>query len=161
MNYTEIRNQIQTGDLIAVRKAKTLFNRMTQFFTRGPYTHTGVAIWIGARLFMAEINDGRNHLVPISQLDQFDVYKAPAGLTNIDEAIFYWLARPIDYGYLALGVIGLIEWLRLKVFVHWRRILVCSGFCVAIYETAGWPAHSRMVSPNELASELELRFAVG
>lgn len=151
---------IQTGDLIAVRKAHGILGRLTQFFTRSPYTHVGIAIWLGGELFMAELNGGRNHLIPLAQLDDYDVYQCPEGLINIEASIQAWLKLPINYGFAAFIAIGVLDWFKIKAFVHWRKILVCSGYCVAIYETAGWPEHSRVISPRELASELTLKLEV-
>lgn len=164
MEYAAIRDSIKTGDLIAVRNGTGIRNRLVAFFTRGPYTHCGLAIWIAGRLYMTELNDGFNHLVPLSQLDDmaFDVYAHPPELTEdaLEAAIMSWLASKVDYGYLAFFTIGLLDWLRVKAFVHWRRIMVCSGYCVANWETAGWAEHSRILSPVDLAAEVVLKFAV-
>lgn len=151
---------INTGDLIAVRKAHSLLGRATQFFTRSAYTHAGLAIWIEGGLYLAELNGGRNHLIPISQLDNYDVYECPEGLTGVRSSILKWLQTPVDYGFAALFIIGLLDWFKIKMFVHWRKILVCSGFCVAIYEDAGWPEHTRIISPAGLASELKLKLEI-
>lgn len=152
MNYDEARTRIKTGDLIAVRDVHNWLGRLTQFFTRSPYTHTGVAVWLGDRLFMADLNSGRNALHAVSQLASFDVFEAPEGLkaADIEFSLFDWLAKPINYGVLAFLVIGLKCYLKLKTFIHWRKIIVCSGGSVQIYEGAGWPEHSRMISPGEL-----------
>jgi hypothetical protein len=165
MEYSQARGLIATGDLIAVRTASGLLGRATQFFTRGPYTHTGLALWLCGRLFMTEINGGRNHLVPLSQLNavDFDVYAHPPELdpAALDAAIHEWLAARVDYGYLAFVAIGLLEWLRLKLTVPWRKILVCSGYCVANWESAGWHATcSRVVSPTKLAAQVRRKFTV-
>lgn len=153
-------NRIDTGDLIAVRTAHSIMGRLTQFFTRSPYTHVGIAIRLADAIFVAELNGGRNHLVPLSQLADYDVYAQPPDLIDIDGAIWYWLQRPINYGFVAFIVIGLLDWCRIQTFLHWRQILVCSGYCVAIYETAGWPEHSRIISPRELAACLALKLTV-
>jgi hypothetical protein len=71
---------------------------------------------------------------------------------RIEGAIFDWLASPISYGFLAFLVIGLKCFLGIKSFIHWRQIIVCSGGSVEIYEMAGWPEHSRMISPGELTT---------
>lgn len=160
MLYEEARTQIATGDLIAVRDAHSWLGRLTQLITRSTYTHTGVAIWVGDRLYMAELNGGRNHLVPPSQLKNFDVMACPAGLVNIEEAILVSLTHPIDYGFAAFVMIGLLNLLHLKLFVHWRRIIVCSGYCVAVYESAGWPERSRTISPQELVDQLDLKLLI-
>lgn len=160
MNYADARPLIATGDLISVRTAHGFMGRLTQIVTRSPYTHSGIARWMGDELYMAELNGGRNHLIPMSQLTNFDVYAPPDGLTDIDGAIREWLRVAIPYGFLAFAVIGVLDLLRLTTFVHWRRILVCSGYCVAIYETAGWPEHTRILSPRALAALLRFKFNV-
>ena len=169
MNYEQARSNIKTGDLIGVRDVHGLLGKATTFFTRKPYTHTGVAVWVGDRLFMADLNSGRNALHPLSQVGSFDVCDPPAGIPRdfIERAIFDWLAKPIDYGYLAFLVIGLRCFLKLKTFIHWRKIVVCSGGSVTIYELAAdamilagkappsaWEDHNRMLSPGELVEEL-------
>jgi hypothetical protein len=160
MDYSEYSGLIKTGDLIAIPTAHNILGKLTQFFTRNVYTHVGVALWIGGELFVAELNGGRNHLIPIIQLKEFDVYFCPDGLTDVEGAIRKWLSYPVDYGFIAFVAIGLLTWLKIKYFVHWRRILVCSGYCVAIYETAGWPEFSRVVSPGQLTDQLILNFKV-
>lgn len=169
MRYADARDKVLTGDLIGVRDTHGLLGRATVLFTRKPYTHTGVAVWCGARLFMADLNSGRNSLHPLSQLNDFDVCSMPEGLdrTCVERALFDWLANPISYGYLAFLVIGLRCFLGLKTFIHWRSIVVCSGGSVSIYELAarymkgfgmaipkGWDDHNRMLSPGELVDEL-------
>ena len=160
MTYDEYAPLIDTGDLIVVPTAHSLLGKLTQFFTRSPYTHAGMAIWIGGELFVAELNGGRNHLIPIIQLQEFDVYACPEGLINIHSSIRKWLSYKVEYGFIALVCIGLLNWLRIEYFVNWRRILVCSGYCVAIYQTAGWGRFSRVVSPGQLAAALKLKFKV-
>ena len=164
MNYNDVRSSIKTGDIILVRKSHGILGAMTKFFTHSPYTHSGIAVWKTDGLYMAELNGGLNHLIPLSQLKDipFDVYACPAELdqTKIEIAISVWLREPIDYGYGAFVAIGLLEYLRIKIFVHWRKILVCSGYVVAILETAGWSEHSRVVSPQELSELLNLKFEV-
>lgn len=173
-DYQRARPLIRDGDLIAVRGSH-LIDRLTSIVTRSPYTHTGVAVWLDGRLFMADLNSGRNHLTALSCIDNFDVFMPPIGIdrTQIRKAVFDWLAKPISYGMLAFVVIGLKCALRLKVFIHWRKIIVCSGGSVEIYENAAhamaaagarppkaWLDHTRMLSPGELADELRFAMSV-
>jgi hypothetical protein len=151
---------IETGDLIAVRTAHGILGRLTQIITRSPYTHAGIAVWLAGELFVAELNGGRNHLIPVCQLTNYDVYAQPDGLGNVGSAIRAWLRYPVNYGFLAFVAIGLLNWFRIKMFVHWRKVMVCSGYCVAIYESAGWPERSRVISPRELAAMLKLKLEV-
>lgn len=176
MDYDTARRQIETGDLIASHDMHGFLGWLTTLFTRDPRTHTGIAVWLGGRLFMADLNSGRNHLTALSCVKKFDVCAPPPGLPRdlIENAIFDWLANPISYGYAAFIVIGLKCLLRIKAFIHWREDVVCSGASVSIYEAAagaalaqrgidvpGWREHNRMVSPGELARELPFKFPVG
>lgn len=162
MLYDQARDLVETGDVILVTTSHSWLSRLTQIVTRSPYHHAGVAIWIGNRLYMAELNGGRNHTIPMSQLVEFDVYKRPAEVTveGATYAIYQWLAQVIEYGFGAFLAIGLLNLCRIKLFVHWRKYIVCSGFVVAILETAGWPERSRVISPRELAEQLELKISV-
>ncbi|MFZ6747417.1 hypothetical protein [Undibacterium sp. Ren11W] len=164
MNYQDARSQIEDGDVIAVRTAHSLFGKLTQFFTRKIYTHNGIAVWLDEGLWMVEINGGKNHAIPMSQLegDDFDVFLPPQELTrsNIRKAALESLRVKVKYGLAAAFMIGLLGLLKLKTFVHWRKIIVCSGYCVAIYEEAGWQEHSRIISPGELADLLRLKLEI-
>lgn len=173
-NYSDVRHLIQDGDLIAVRGNHAI-DKLTSAVTGSPYTHTGVAAWLDNRLFMADLNSGRNHLTAVSCVEDFDVFTPPVGLDRalIRAAVFEWLAAPIDYGMLAFIVIGLKSALRIKAAVHWRKIVVCSGGSVMIFELAAslmkaaglappaaWIEHTRMLAPGDLASELQWALAV-
>lgn len=175
LTYADARPLIRTGDLIGVRDVHGLLGRATVAFTRKPYTHSGVAVWLGDHLFMADLNSGRNHLTALSCVTDFDVCSPPDGLERaaIEAAVVEWLAKPIDYGFAAFIAIGIQEALDLKLFMHWRSIVVCSGGSVTIYELAAsimrangqtppaaWVEHTRMISPGKLVAELPFKLAV-
>lgn len=152
--------RIETGDLIEVRSVHNFLGTLTKFFTRSQYTHAGLAIWLNGELFMAELNGGRNHLVPMTQLDDYDVFAQPPGLINVEGSIREMLRYQIGYAYFSLVAVGFLNWFKIKTFVHWRKMLVCTGYCVAIWEGAGWPEHSRVISPRELTEGLVLKLEV-
>lgn len=164
MNYDEARSQIQTGDGVLVKGKTGFLTPFTQFFTRSAYTHAGLAFWMDGVLWMFEINGGHNHAIPLSQLsgESFDVYQRPEGLSAeaVLAAIFSNLREKIDYGFLALPVVGLLNYFGIKLFVHWRKILECAGICVKAYEDAGWPEQTYILSPADLARMLTLRLSV-
>ncbi len=165
MHYDAARPLIEDGDLISVRTQHGLFGALTQICTRSVYTHNGIAVWLDDGLWMTEINGGKNHAIPLSQLEgeEFDVFLPPLGLDRqaIRKAALESLRVKVPYGFAAAFMIGLLGLLKLKIFVHWRKIIVCSGYCVATYENAGWSEHSRIISPGELAGLLQLRCEVG
>lgn len=163
MLYDIARDQIDTGDVIAVKEKYGVLSAFTRFFTRSDYTHVGIAIWLHDGLWMAELNGGRNHIIPISQLSDvpYDVYHCPVeDRSRVDKAITDSLRVRVDYGFAALIPIGLLNFLDVKVFLHARQILVCSGYCVAILEAAGWPERSRIISPKELVADLKIKLTV-
>lgn len=163
MNYDEARSKIEDGDMIAVCGKEGFLTPFTKFFTRSPYTHVGVAFWMGGGLWMAEINAGANHATPLSQYAEcdFDVFIKPDEcIHSIKDAIDTALRVKIHYGFASLPVIGLLNWLRIKAFIHARKILSCAGFSVLIYELAGFPEYTRVLSPADLARLLKLRLSV-
>lgn len=176
MLYEQARPYIKTGDVIIVRDSHTKLGRLIQLVTRKPYTHTGVARWLEGRLYMANLNSGRNHLTAVSQLSEFDVFMPPVGLMRdaIQESMDSWLAHPIDYGFAAFIAIGIECLMHAKtLFDNWRNVVVCAGGTVEILEGAAlrqklagrmypkaWLRHTRMLSPGELAEELPFKLSV-
>lgn len=163
MNYDEARSQIKEGDMIAICGTEGFLTPLTKFFTRSRYTHVGVAHWMDGGLWLAEINAGANHATPLSQFTvyDFDVFIKPVECTgDMKQAINDALRVKIHYGFASLPVIGLMNWLRIKAFIHARKILSCAGFTVMIYELAGFPEYTRVLSPADLAAKLDLRLSV-
>lgn len=164
LSYDEARDLIEDGDLIATRKTHSLFNWATKFFTREEYTHNGLAIWLDDGLWMSEINGGKNHLIPMSQLagEDFDVCCPPEGLDRreIRREILESLRVKIPYGKLAAFATGLVEFFNLGIYIHWRNILHCAGISIRTYERAGWPRHTYVMSPGKLVKLLPFKFAV-
>lgn len=164
MNYDLARWKIETGDLVAVRATTGPLTPFTRFFTHSDYTHVGIAFWMDDGLWLAEINGGANHAIPLSQLMEvdFDVFYRPDGITAaaILGAIRTALRRRIHYGYLSLPVIGLINYFGIRAFLHARQILSCAGYCVMTYEAAGWPECTRILSPQDLTELVQFKLAV-
>jgi hypothetical protein len=163
IGYAQARQYIEDGDLIAVRGRNGLLAHLTRLLSRSPVTHTGIALWMGEALWMVELNSGKNHAIPVSQLDgmPFDVYDPPVpDRAAIRAATIAALRSKISYAFIALPVIGLLNLMQVKVLLHARRLLVCSGYCVLIYEVAGWPERTRILSPAELVAQLHLKLEV-
>lgn len=164
MNYEDARALIATGDVIMVRGTTGLLTPLTRYFTRSPYTHTGQAFWLDGMLWMNEINSGKNHAIPLSQLadENFDVFERPAEVSEARAlaAIKQMLRTKIPYSLLALFVAGALNFLRIKAFIHWRRLLVCSGYTAKSLCLAGWPECTYILSPADLAAMLKLKLAV-
>jgi hypothetical protein len=163
MHNKKLIASIETGDIIAIRGEEGFLTPFTKFFTRSPYTHVGLAVWIAGELWMAEINGGKNHAIPVAQLDAecFDVFARPDGISaeRAEIAILEALRTKTNYAFIGLFVIGFLNYLRINIFVHWRKVLVCSGWVVSVLESMGWPEHTRILSPAELCAQLRFRFS--
>lgn len=164
MNYAEVRPLLETGDVIGVRHPYGFIGEATQHFTRSDYTHVGVVLRMANGVWMAELNSGRNHLIPLSQLQhhRFDVYHPPVtDRGKIRIAIHRWLRYQIEYGVWAFIAIGLMDYFKIKFAVRAKNLLVCSGYLIRIFQTAGWDSKiSPVQSPREFLSRLELKFEV-
>ncbi len=167
MVYADARSKIHDGDLISVFKAHSLFGKLTQFFT-GEYTHVGIAIWLDGGLWLTEINGGRNHAIPLSQLKKcgFDVSSPPPGCNpfNIRHVALASLRESEEYGFINAAVTGFIEFFKIPITINWRKGRHCAGYCIRIYDRAGWSllggTHSYLMSPTALTARLTTRFRV-
>ena len=163
MDYSTARDKIQDGDIIMVSHSESLFNHITKVFT-GKYVHCGIAIWLDGGLWMAEINNGRNHVVPVSQLvaKGFTVYSYPVELdrTLVRTAILESVRISKPYGYLAAIIIGINEFFSINMFIHWKKIITCGGYVSAILDECGRVGYSYTVSPSKLSESLNFMFEV-
>ncbi|MFI5447742.1 hypothetical protein [Polaromonas sp. UC242_47] len=140
MNYVEARSHIKTGDLIALRTTHGGFPALVRWFTKSPYTHTAVALWMCDRLMMIETRIVAG-IVPMSQLGDtdFDVIRCPvADPEYVFIEAFNILGTPINYDFIDLLRIAA----RLKL--GWKAPdaddgrKVCSALSAAVYRLAGW-----------------------
>lgn len=164
MNYTEVRPLLGTGDIIGVKNSKSFTGKLTQFFTRSEYTHVGVVLRVNHGVWMAELNSGRNHLIPLSQLMDmpFDVFEAPVENRGyLKTSILRWLRYPVTYSFKAFLAVGFMTYFKVKYFVKVKDFLVCSGYVIKILQTAGWNAEaSCLQSLGEFLATLKLKYKV-
>jgi hypothetical protein len=85
LRYEEAAPLVRDGDCIAVRSRRGPLAWLTRIFSRKPWTHTGTAVVVEGRVLVAEINIGRNHLVPLSHFADtaFDVFDCPARIDRL------------------------------------------------------------------------------
>ena len=145
MTYDEARPKICAGDVIGVRGRKGPLAWLTRLITWSPYTHVGIALWLGDGLYLAEINGGGNHLIPMSQLANtgFDVVRCPANPADIPFAIETQLRDNHGYGFLTLGVIAIRRLFGIEIVGDGA---VCSSYAANILTQAGWN-HSLPTDP--------------
>jgi hypothetical protein len=163
MRFADALPLIEEGDLIAVHGTGPTAC-IERIVCRSPVTHTGIATFMDGEWWMSELNGGHNHPVALAQLEgsDFDVHDPPLGLDRlaIRASVRASLRVKVLYSPAAFVLIGILDLLRLNLFVHWRRELVCSGYTTRDYENAGWPERSRIASPRALAASLPLKLQV-
>lgn len=140
MKYSDVRNSIRTGDLIAVKRRSGFLAIATRLVTKNPYTHTGIAIWSGGRLLLAQTNAGGCGLAPLSQeqVYDFDVYDCPVDRDKLEGVVWEMLGQRIPYGYLDLArIFGLLV-LGIPLPKEDGSDLVCSALSAIMYKKAGW-----------------------
>lgn len=144
MNYAEAREQIQEGDLVAVRARRGLLPVATRLVTRSPYTHTAVAVWGGfdgvKRLLVAESNAGGCSLSPLSHYQgvDFDVFPCPIPRADAERALWDLLGVRIPYGFADLARIAAHRLLGVPLPPADPDEMVCSALSATIYLNGGW-----------------------
>ncbi len=145
MQYADARDQIRTGDLIALRKKHGFLPTLTRWVTHSPYTHTAIAVWSGVddnrRLLVAEAKASGGFLTPLSQYadTDFDVFEAPRStLITIEEVIWSILGLPIGYDFADLLRIAAHRLFGLPLPLGDDNLMVCSALSATIWLHAGW-----------------------
>lgn len=166
MNYEEVRERIQTGDVLGVR-GRGAFPWLTRSVQRigglgdlSGVTHVGVAWWVEGRLYSVEMDGRHNVLRPLSQHVAdgcgVDVYRCPVVVAlpaHFDRAT----ANPIKYSLLDLLKIGMRLVFGSKTGRDGDGEMVCSTFASRWLQWAGWPPPTGfpdMPSPGELCRAL-------
>lgn len=164
MNYDEVRPLLKTGQSIGVKENSSFLNKATRAFTFSKYTHVGIVKVDSSGVYLAELNGGRNHLIPLSQLrhKKFDVYECPEECVDyIEESINRWLRYEIEYGFMAFILIGLMKLLNYRFKIKLKNAMVCSGLCIAMLSTARWKKElDLLTSPGDYLAELKLLYKV-
>lgn len=163
MKYAEARNQICTGDLIAIRKHHGFLPTLTRWITGSPYTHTAIALWVDVagvdRLLVTEEKASGVFMVPLSQYAgiDFDVFDAPRlSIHQIEEAIWSTLGQPIAYDFFDLFRIAAHRLFNWPLPDHDDADMVCSALSAFIYMKAGWQplGMPSLPAPDDVVSAL-------
>lgn len=156
LDYHDTRESIRDLDVIAVR-GRGLVSRLISLFTRSPYTHVGLALWVGDTLMLAESRELRGHrLVWLSrevQASECWLFRAPT-LPEPSHATA-WLRRAMGAPYDYRGVVRLAWWLPTRWMPTLSRLLpsvrrdslgygqrYCAALVSAVYRIGGhdpWP----------------------
>lgn len=147
MIYDVARDQIKTGDVIAVRRRTGFLAVATRLVTRSPYTHTGIAVWVEGRLMLVQETGGGCNMVPLSQeaIYDFDVFDCPVDSHLVESWCWTLLGTRIPYGFLDLAIIAAHLLLFIPLPKQDGDGLICSAYSSVILRKAGW-------SPTDLPS---------
>jgi hypothetical protein len=99
MLYSDARSIIKSGDLLAWR-GRSLLSWLIRAVTGGSWTHVGVALWLGERLFVVEAREFRGVvLTPLSLRLPFDLVSTKLLIDNddIDRAL-HRVGHKYSYG---------------------------------------------------------------
>ena len=148
MNYTQARGLIQSGDLLAW-SGETFIGRVIKVWTRGKYSHVGIAVWLGSRLYVVELREFRGaQIVPLSNTKNFEWVKADVN----------WSDGLEDY---ALSKIGLLEYgymnvVRAAFGLNSRgNRMQCAQFAEALYIKAGVLKKNTTDTPSKIVKRIK------
>ena len=144
-SYARLRDNINTGDLIAIRATSGLFPRLTRLVTRSPYTHTAIAVWVNSRdgtrrLLVAESNAAGASLAPLSNYANVgcDVFRSPVDRSRVERTLWGLLGTKVHYDVPDLARIAAHRLLGVPLPERDDGELICSALSATIYLTAGW-----------------------
>lgn len=114
MNYTETREEIQSGDLIAFSHYKWAsprdwLSQVVRFFSFTEYCHIGVAIVLGGRVWLAESVSPTVRLVPLSNFAKDGFFVIPTRNPMGNDELEYLLSR--------VGVSKYSKWQAIKAYL--------------------------------------------
>lgn len=143
LRYENARDEIRTGDLIALRGTRGFMAWAIRLITRSAYTHTGVAMWFNDRLMVIETRQGPASLVPLSQYahDDFDVFAAPLDSLSLvfgRDVMLETIGELIVYAWGDLLRVALHELFGIPLPKRSAKRLICSSLSETIYRRIGW-----------------------
>lgn len=141
MLYSKVRDEIKNGDLLVWSNYKLI-----QVVSGSSYSHVGLALWIGKRLFVLEADVPEIRLYPLSRKHNFYTIRDVAPLWN-DEVTNYALDFiGVRYSYWAAIK---SYFMPLKVDGNWQ----CVEYAKFIYRKMGIELNDKYL-PSDLVEEL-------
>lgn len=140
MIYSQMRDTIKNGDLL-VWDSMPIVN----FFTQSSYSHVGIALWIGKRLFVLEADIPEVRLYPLSQKASFYIITGVAPDWN--EEVTDFALEFIGNKYSIWDAIRSL-FVPLKVNGSWQ----CVEYAKFIYRKMGIELNDNYL-PKEIVRE--------
>lgn len=175
-SYAQARSQIKTGDAIGIATG-TLGGRIIQLgqiiagLPHSHITHSAIAVWVGERLMVVEMNAGGNVYKPLSQYagKRMVVCAPPKGtdLSQFDLGLDHITEHHIPYSALDLVRIGLrLLPMRLINTKGWGgdgdSDKVCSLLPAMVYRAMGGDVSAipALAAPAEVVQALPVLFEI-
>lgn len=123
--YEKLRMQIKTGDIVLYR-GNGVLARIIQWADHGAYyNHTGIAYWLGERLFTIDAWSNGTQLVPMSRrmnaYEDFCIIRKNrmdmGGLRNALNNLFNFIEKNKPYG--GIGLIKRLLYIRCHNIFEW------------------------------------------
>ena len=151
---SDMKHEIKTGDTLAFTTKKitsitSFFLWMYQKFAKVKYSHVGIAVWLGDRLFIVEAVQPRVSITPISKVDSF--YHVPVSTDRTSDDIkVSFLMDYVDTPYSLIDM-GL-HYLNMSSD---KSSIYCSALAAAFYFYIGVLLDKDMGhSPQKLVDSL-------
>lgn len=156
MKYSEMRDKIKPGHLLAFSHPVSMFNSIYDFkigcvrmFGKTEYCHVGIAWPMSGRVFCLEAVMPQVRIFPLSKLGDF-----------------YWVPLEIDWTKdteeFALSVVGeyYSQWEAIKAYFNVKRddekYWYCDAYCREVYKKAGLQLAGDLM-PTGLVHEVQKR----
>jgi hypothetical protein len=154
--YSDFRSNIKSGDLLAFthRPWKSVYDakiQMVRVFTKSEYSHVGVAVVLGGRVWCLEAVTPKIRLYPLSKLGDFWHIT-----TNT-----HWNAEVEEFAFSKIGE-DYSQWEALMAFFNKSykdNLWYCDELARAIYEKAGLGLKGDL-TPAGLVIEMQQRGGV-
>lgn len=142
MNYSDIRSEIQSGDLIVFSHYKwasiyDLQVMAVRLFSASEYCHIGVAVVFGGRVWVAESCSPKTRLVPLSNYAKDGFYVIPTRTPMTEGELEFVLSK--------VGVAGYSKWQAVLAYLD--RLEIGAD---ELYECAEYVICARRLSGLDL-----------
>ena len=152
MNYSEVRPQIKSGDIIAVRD-KTFTSKLIRYFSGESFSHVAIAWRCGRHVMLIEAHMGTGiRIRPMSA-----ALKEGQILRVISTEEDYWTNDIEDFALKVWAtpysiVNCILAWLGFPLVQNgdWQ----CAEFCSIILKMGGIDIHCEYVTPGALVESL-------
>lgn len=157
MKYSEIRDEIQSGDIIAFSHYKwasiyDLQVQLVRLASLTEYTHVGVAVVLGGRVWLAESVTPVVRLVPLSNVASEGFYVIPTRTPMKEEELEFLLSKVGKAKYSKWQAV--MAWLD-KLEIGDDDLLECAEYVICARRLSGLDLGDRAVPATVVKEALK------